>query len=174
MPEDPGDIQAELDHRLRGVDPARIVVAGVGNRMRRDDAIGPVLLDALQGSLPHLIDAGTVPEEYTGVIKRCNPSVIVFLDALDLGTASGTIRILEPEEIADLRRSAHGLSLDLILQYLAGETGAEVFVIGIQYGEVTSEPGLSPGIQEAVRICAGMIRSSILVQKKDIPEENTL
>ena len=49
-------IRTELVSRLGTVDPDRIVVAGVGNRMMGDDAIGPVLLDALHGSLPHLID----------------------------------------------------------------------------------------------------------------------
>lgn len=169
MPGDTGEIRAEIARRLGGTDPGRIVVVGVGNRMRGDDAIGPFLADALRGSLPHLIDAGTVLEEYTGVIKRTNPAIIVFLDALDLGTIPGTIRILEPGEIAEVQRSSHGLSLDLILQYLAEETRAEVFLIGIQYAAVTSEPGLSPGVEKAVESCAEMIRSSIRVQSEEVP-----
>lgn len=154
-------IRTELVSRLGTVDPDRIVVAGVGNRMMGDDAIGPVLLDALHGSLPHLIDAGTAPEEYTGVIKRLNPSVIVFLDALDLGAEPGEIRIIEPDGISQVRGSSHTLSLDLILQYLAEETGADVFIIGLQYAEIGPESGLSPGMEESILKCAGMIRSSI-------------
>ena len=86
---------------------------------------------------------GPAPEEYTGVIKRLNPSVIVFLDALDLGAEPGEIRIIEPDGISQVRGSSHTLSLDLILQYLAEETGADVFIIGLQYAEIGPESGLS-------------------------------
>ena len=143
------------------MDPSRIVLVGVGNRMKGDDAIGPVLLDSLQGFFPHCIDTGNTPEEYTNVIKRLNPSVIIFLDALDLGAAPGEMRIIEPSGITRLRGSTHTLSLDLILEYLKEETRADVFVIGLQYASISAEPGLSPGMDEAVRVCAEAICSSI-------------
>ena len=157
----PGAIRRELTLRLGSLNPDEIIFIGVGNRMKGDDAIGPILLDLLHESFPHRIDAGVAPEEYTSQIKRLKPSAIVFLDALDLGSHPGEIQIIESEEITRLRGSTHTLSLDLILEYLTEETGADVFVIGIQYARIDDEPGLSPGIEDSIRECAALIHSSI-------------
>ncbi|MDD1729985.1 MAG: hydrogenase maturation protease [Methanospirillum sp.] len=163
----PGTIWSELSLRLGSLDPDEIIFVGVGNRMKGDDAIGPILLDLLHESFSHRIDAGVAPEEYTSVIKRLKPSAIVFFDALDLGSLPGEIQIIEPEEIARFRGSTHTLSLDLILEYLAEETGADVFVIGIQYARIHDEPGLSPGIEYSIRECAALIYSSITATNEE-------
>ena len=147
-----------LAKRLGRIDPNKIVVVGVGNRMRGDDVIGPILLDSLQEVLPHLIDAGATPEEYMSIIKRLNPEIIIFLDALELGFPPGTIHIVEMDAIFPNYENTHGLSLDVLLQYLSEETGADVFIIGIQYGQISHIPGLSPEMKESIKVCAELIQ----------------
>ena len=67
----------------------------------------PALVDLLSGNIPHTVDAGVTPEEYTGVIRRLNPSVIVFLDAADFGAEPGQMKIIMPEEVSEVRISIH-------------------------------------------------------------------
>ena len=153
--------QTLLTKRLEGIDPEKIVVVGVGNRMRSDDAIGLVLLDALRDVLFHLIDAGTTPEEYLSIIKRLDPEVIIFLDALERGFPPGTICIVEKGDILPHHENSHYLSLNILLEYLIMETGADVFIIGIQYGTISFGSGLSPEVEEGVLICAKIMREVI-------------
>jgi hydrogenase maturation protease len=149
--------QTLLTKRLEGIDPKRVVVVGVGKRMRGDDAVGLVLLDTLRDVLFHLVDAGNTPEEYLSIIKRLDPHVIIFLDALDRGLPPGTICLVEKDDIQPRYESSHNLSLDILLEYLACETGADVFVVGIQYGTISFGSGLSPEVEESVLICARVI-----------------
>lgn len=124
-----------------------------------DDGIGPVLLDLLKDHVPHAIDAGITPEEYTGVIRRLAPSVIIFLDAVDWGAAPGRMKIVEKEEISRVRMGIHKISLEILMEYLREETGADVFILGVQPVVVAQSPGLSPESGRAVRHCAGVLRS---------------
>ncbi|WOX55465.1 MULTISPECIES: hydrogenase maturation protease [unclassified Methanoculleus] len=132
---------------------------GVGNRMWGDDGIGSVLLDSIKDHVRHAIDAGITPEEYTGIIKRFDPSVIVFLDAVDWGADPGRITIVEREEVSWVRMGIHKISLEILMEYLQEETGADVFIIGIQPAVVAQSSGLSPESSQAVRHCAGVILS---------------
>lgn len=157
-----------LRDRLGSTEPDRIVFVGVGNRMRGDDAVGPVLLDLLSGHVPHLLDAGVTPEEYTGIIKRLKPEVIIFLDAIDFGAVQGQLRIIEMEQISQYRGSTHKISLDVLMEYLKQETGADVFLIGVQHASISDLAGLSPGMDTAIKACAEVIRSAI----KSDPEKN--
>lgn len=127
--------------------------------MRGDDGIGPVLLDLLRDHVHHAIDAGATPEEYTGVIRRLDPSVIIFLDAVDRGADPGRITIVEKGEVSQVRMGIHKISLEILMEYLREETGADVFIIGIQPAVAAQSPGLSPESGRAVRQCAGVILS---------------
>jgi len=161
MHSSPCTLEIHLKERLRGIDPEKIVVVGVGNRMRGDDALGLVLLDALKGVFSHLIDAGTTPEEYLSIIKRRNPEVIIFLDAIERDLPPGTICIIERDDILPQHECSHHLSLDILLQYLALETGADVFIIGITVETISPVFGLSSEVKESISICADIIRSAI-------------
>jgi len=162
MVSDQTSFRDALSRRLGMVCKDKVVLVGVGNRLRGDDGLGPVLVDQLKTSLPHCIDTGDTPEEYSGVIKRLHPSVIVFIDAVYGDAAPGEVCLLDIEEIARIRICIHKLALDILMDYLMQETGADVFLIGIQPAKLTSSSDLSPEIDEAVRSCASMIRSVLI------------
>ena len=84
-------LQTDLSRRFRDKGPDSIVFVGVGNRLRGDDGIGPVLIDMLRGRVAHAIDAGIRPENYTSAIKRLKPAVIVFIDAVKFEEPSAGI-----------------------------------------------------------------------------------
>jgi hydrogenase 3 maturation protease len=151
-----------LSRRLGMVCIDKVVILGVGNRLRGDDGLGPVLVDQLKTSLPHCVDTGETPEEYSGLIKRLHPSAIVFVDAVYGDAAPGEVCLIDIEDIAQIRICIHKLALDILMDYLRQETGADVFLIGIQSARLTSSSGLSPEIDEVVRRCAGIIRSILI------------
>lgn len=152
-------MRASLADRLRNTHPDQMVFVGVGNRGRGDDAIGPLLLDGLSGYAPHLIDAGVTPEEYTGVIKRMKPEIIIFFDGVDFGADPGMMNLVEIDELSGFHTNTHKLSLDILMDYLKQETGADVFLIGLQYARLSYTSGLSEGMDTSIQECVDIIRS---------------
>jgi hydrogenase 3 maturation protease len=156
------DLERKLKTRLSGIPADRIVFVGAGNRSRGDDAIGPLIIDMLVGCVPHAIDAGPSPENVTGAIKKLKPAVIVLIDALifkDL--PPGAPQIVEIDDIRHLGESTHTLSLDVVMEYLKMETGADVFMIGIQPKRIADGEGLSQGIEQAIKKVVVCIRRSL-------------
>ena len=136
-----------LRNRLQG----KVLILGIGNPLRGDDAAGPELIRRLSNSsLPTvkpmlLLDVGEVPENYLGKIVKERPDTIVLVDAVDLGASPGTVRVVGKDDIRAEFLSTHSASLNMVAEYIEQETSADVFVLGIQpenlgFGEEISEP----------------------------------
>jgi len=136
-----------LRNRLQG----RVLILGIGNPLRGDDAAGPELIRRLSSSsLPTvkpmlLLDVGEVPENYLGKIVKERPDTIVLVDAVDLGASPGTVRVVGKDDIRAEFLSTHSVNLNMVAEYIEQETSADVFVLGIQpetlgFGEEISEP----------------------------------
>jgi hydrogenase 3 maturation protease len=95
----------------------------VGNRDGGDDAIGPYVFDRLQQehtTIP-LLDCGTIPENYTGVVKRYKPTTLVLIDAVEMGVPPGEMRIIPKQKIGTMHICTHGIPLSILIQYLEKE-----------------------------------------------------
>lgn len=137
---------------LEGIPGGNLCLVGVGNRLRGDDAAGPLLVDGLDGNIrAACIDAGVAPENYLEKIVACDPETVLFIDALDFGGAAGETRVFRPDELAVRGISSHAPSLGLACEYLKLRCGARILVLGIQPESVRlgEEPG--PAILEAVK-----------------------
>lgn len=151
-------LQTDLSHRFQDKGRDQIVFVGVGNRMRGDDGIGPVLIDMLKDRVSHAIDAGFTPENYTSTVKRLKPEVIVFIDAVKFDhLPPGYARMLDIEDVEKRRISVHNLSLDVIMGYLKEETGADVFMIGVQPKVIDDMEELTAELELSLPNVAGMI-----------------
>jgi hydrogenase 3 maturation protease len=151
-------LQNDLSRRFRGKNLDHIVFLGVGNRMRGDDGVGPVLIDMLKGCIPGTIDAGSVPENFTSAVKRLDPEAIVLIDAVKFdGYPPGYASMLEIEDVEKRRISVHNFSLDVVMGYLKEETGADVFMIGVQPEVIADCEGLTPELTSSLHLLAGMI-----------------
>lgn len=156
-----GSLAEALKVRLKGIPADRIVFVGVGNRFRGDDAVGPMIIDLLAGIVPHAIDAGSAPENVTGMVKKLKPKVIVLIDALIFKDASpGSAFLVESDEIAQ-KGFSHTLSLDFVMDYLKEDTGADVFLIGVQPGWIGEQEGLSAGMAGKLATVAEAIHRAI-------------
>jgi hydrogenase 3 maturation protease len=156
--DDPLDsLKNELAARLNDIPGDRVVFVGVGNLLRGDDGIGPMVIRLLEGRVPHALDADSVPENYTGAIKRLKPSAVVFIDALDFGSLPGSIKLIEAADVQRYGAGTHNLSLDVSMEYLMHETGADVFLVGVQPERIGEGEGISPSLLEPLKRLADVL-----------------
>lgn len=137
----------EFKENIRKLLKGRIVYMGMGNILRGDDGIGPKVVEALRKKGARAVDAGTVPENYIGPVKRLEPDTIVMIDAVHFGREPGSVELLKRDEILDNSGfSTHSLSPVLVMERLESETGAAVFMLAIQPADITLGAPLSPGV----------------------------
>jgi len=132
-----------------------VVILGVGNTLKGDDAAGPLVCERLSGRVSAtVIDAGAVPENYIGPVLEALPDVLFVVDAVDFGGRPGQIRVCMPEEIRGFAFSTHALSLHLSIELICRETNLEVRVIGIQASGTKLGDCLSPAVRDAAETLA--------------------
>ncbi len=132
------------------IDFERILFIGIGNRDKGDDAIGPVMIDYLMTKgFPNVIDAGTVPENYTGQILQYSPQTLLVFDAVDFGGKPGEWKLFQPEELAGDGFSTHNASLSLFCSYIEQSIPVRIVILGMQPMTLEFEKGLSPAVAEA-------------------------
>jgi len=145
----------------------RILVAGVGNVLRRDDGFGPAVVARLDG-----LPAGTrVVETGIGGVALLQELLaepfdgLVLVDAMDRGAAPGTVFVLEPDvaeapHVADvhLANPARVLSMALTM----GALPRRVAIVGCQPGDA-DELGetLSPAVARAIDTGARLVHETI-------------
>ena len=79
-----------------------------------------------------LINGGSVPENFTGLIKKCNPSHIILIDASLMNLDAGEINIVNKDNIVDISISTHSMSLSYLIKYLELEKDYNILFIGIE------------------------------------------
>lgn len=143
--------------KLRG---SRTVIVGIGNALKGDDAVGPLVCEQLRrmGIGAELIDAGPVPENYIQPIIKKTPQNLLVIDAMDFGAAPGTVRLFRPEQLSTSIWSTHTLSPRIFADMVCRSVQADVYFIGIQparvqLGEPISEQ-VSCAIQKLSRLLA--------------------
>ena len=118
-----------LSNRLKG----KVMIIGVGNPLRGDDAAGPYLIEKLRGQVDAtLLDCEEVPENFLGKIVDSQPDSVVIIDAVHLGASPGAVAILEQDDVDNMSWSTHHTSLQLFMNCVKADTNADVFVLGIQ------------------------------------------
>jgi hydrogenase 3 maturation protease len=138
----------------------RLVIAGVGNSLRRDDGLGVEFVKRLYGKIPRNVlplDCGTVPETYVGPIRRFRPSHILMVDAADLGSEVGSIKLATPEEIVGLALSTHALPLKVFADYLKAETSASIALLAIQPKNTNFGETISPEVDRTLKWVSNVV-----------------
>jgi hydrogenase 3 maturation protease len=143
----------------------------IGNDMRGDDAVGPLIarnLAKLFKNQPEIlvINAETVPENYTGVIRKEKPSHIIFIDAVEMEMDPGYIKLVKYDEIAEYNISTHAMPLSFMIKYLKSFTNAKLLLIGIQPKNMEMSSPISDevktGVEELIRILNNSFNVQIL------------
>jgi hydrogenase 3 maturation protease len=146
----------------------QVVVLGVGNRLRGDDAIGCILCDELQknssASVPDLfvLDCGSTPENYIQPVADSDPTGILVADCCNYGAKPGEFRLFSPEEVDRLTYgllSTHTLPLTLTIEMLLLETRATIGLLGIQPERIEFGEDLSESVRRALPHVVEFVRS---------------
>jgi len=126
-----------------------VVILGIGNPDRGDDGVGPYLAERLAGQVDaEVINCEEIPESYTGVIRELQPDTIIILDAVSMGQKPGAVAVLTHQEVSTAGYSTHSASIGLLMKYLKQQTGAEVFLLGIQPGNTSYASPMTPHIRK--------------------------
>ncbi|MBN2467864.1 MAG: hydrogenase maturation protease [Deltaproteobacteria bacterium] len=142
--------------------PGRVVVLGIGNRLREDDGVGPEVAGQLNerwqkqvGQFPVegeriFVDAGESPEDWFVRILDLKPKVIIAVDAVDLQAEPGSIAVLSVQDLPkSLLCSTHRLPLKSLLT-LWEQSGSKTVVVAIQPERVGFVQGFSRRVKRSI------------------------
>lgn len=122
-----------------GVGERRVVLVGVGNPIRGDDAVGPRIIELLESRPLEnvlLLNTETVPEAFTGKVEAFKPTHVLVIDAANFRGNPGDTRLVKGEEIGGRTLSTHSLSLSIFISLIEESIGIGVLLLGIQPGSI--------------------------------------
>ena len=139
---------------------AKVVFVGMGSEVRGDDAVGVVIINRLVELAASasctsclFINGGNAPENVLGEIRSFQPEIVVFIDAAVIGGAPGAVRVIDTslEKISGVSFCTHSLPLTIIADYIRKAVPCEIFVIGIEPGDMNFRPDcvLTPSVAQA-------------------------
>ena len=144
----------------------RVLVLGVGNTMKGDDGVGPYVAAWLAERGGHretiqAIDCGTTPENYTSLVRRLSPGLLVIVDAAEMGLEAGACRIIPQERAGALGLSTHSMPLSLFVTYVS-DLAARIVIVGIQPRSMGFGGALSPEVEETGQSLVSMLARGTL------------
>ncbi|MFH2145606.1 MAG: hydrogenase 3 maturation endopeptidase HyCI [Candidatus Omnitrophota bacterium] len=140
----------------------RVVIAGIGNILKADDAFGPKLIEMLDSKINAVcIDAATAPENYIGKIAGYRPDTILIADAVFLGKESGACEILEKGDILKCGFTTHDISPAMFMEFLENRTHAKIYMLGVQPENLSLGGEMSSVVKEALKKTAAFLLSTL-------------
>jgi hydrogenase 3 maturation protease len=107
------------------------ILMGIGNPLCGDDGIGPYIARTFQKEGWLVLNCGTAPENFTSILRREKPELVILVDAASLGLPAGEFRSIPPDKIMDVSIGTHGPSLTAFLHFVSSFIPRILF-IGIQ------------------------------------------
>ena len=136
-------------NKLRG---SKTVLVGIGNTLKGDDGVGPLLCRDLTGKIcAELINADTVPENYIHPIIHQKPQSLIIIDAVDFSASAGTIKIFKPDQLGSVAHSTHALSPHLFIDMIRKSIEVDVYFIGVQPAQVGFGQSVCAKVAEAIQ-----------------------
>lgn len=132
-----------------------LLVLGMGNPLRGDDAIGNALAQALEplsepGFQAHAV--GVAIENAMRWIREAADGTILLVDAVyDEALAEGSWSLYPPEQIDSVCHTTHSIPLSLLMAYWRQEVpGLRVCFLGISIRNNAEMAPLTPLLQETL------------------------
>ena len=157
----------ELKNKLQNwlSDARSVVIAGIGNPLRKDDFVGVKIVRNLRGKvtpLIYLLECETVPESFLGPITRFKPTHILLIDAGILNQKPGASELIDSDHIGtETAISTHALPLRIFCEYLAKTTHAKIALLLIQPKDTSFGEGLTAELQQTKKHLANLLSESL-------------
>jgi len=153
------NIEADLKNWLSNAQ--KVVIAGIGNPLRKDDFVGVEIVRNLQNKVSksvYLIECETVPESFIEPITEFRPTHILIIDAAMLNLKSGYSKLIEPSQMMKHPAiSTHALPLRIFCEYLAKTTDAKIALLVIQPKNTDFGEGLTSKLRETATTLTNLL-----------------
>ena len=131
--------------KLRFQEDKKILFAGIGNVLKKDDGVGVYISKRIKdnGNISSITVEVSI-ENYVGKINSLNPDILVLIDAVDLKSVPGTIKLLEINHINDFTFNTHNISLKRLTEFFI----MPVYILGIQPEKIDFGENISYLVEE--------------------------
>ena len=146
------------------------LILGIGNRYRKDDGIGVIVIQKLRDD--NLTNADLIDGSMDGLtlfeyLKNYNQAIVI--DAAHMGVPPGEVKIFSKDEaninIKSDQLSTHGFGLAEVVQLLSAfNIEIKMTIIGVQPLDTSFGEGLTPLIESRVEYITGIIRDLLKQQ----------
>lgn len=149
-------------------DCEKLIVLGVGNELKSDDGVGPFIIKKLKEENIEnkkkllFINAETVPENFTGKIRKEKPTHLIIVDACLMGGEPGDMQIVNKYEFANIGISTHSMSLSFFVRYLEKDTEFGIIFVGIEPETMDWGESPTPKVEKAANEFIETLKEIIL------------
>jgi hydrogenase maturation protease len=151
-----------------GVRPGRVVVIGIGNRYRNDDAAGLEAVRLIRDTAPAGVEVTELEGEPTSLLDAWGDAETVYVvDAVASGGDPGTVYRFEagsePPPAQFRHRGTHALSVADVLElaHALDRLPRRLIAYGIEGEGFGAGLGLSPEVERAVHDAAGRLLAEL-------------
>lgn len=153
--------ELQLNEFLKGYE--KLLILGVGNELKCDDGVGPFIVDNLDEKDNVIcINAKTVPENFTGKIRKEQPSHVIIVDACLMGGEAGDIKIVDKDDFVNIGISTHSMSLSYFVNYLERDNDFKIIFVGIEPETMEFGEELSEKIEKTAFYFINLLKEAIL------------
>ncbi len=153
--------ELQLNEFLKGYE--KLLILGVGNELKCDDGVGPFIVDNLDEKDNVIcINAKTVPENFTGKIRKEQPSHVIIVDACLMGGEAGDIKIVDKDDFVNIGISTHSMSLSYFVKYLERDNDFKIIFVGIEPETMEFGEELSEKIEKTAFYFINLLKEAIL------------
>jgi hydrogenase maturation protease len=156
----------DLRSQLRQILSQRACLLGIGSLDHGDDGFGVPLAQAYAAATANLPDSarasvligGNQPESQLSRLPE-NLDHLVFLDAVDLGAAPGSVVWLDSGEMRARypQVSTRRLGLGLLAQLVESGSRARAWLLGVQPESLRRGAGLSRAVETTLELLRGLL-----------------
>jgi len=143
----------------------RVVLAGIGNSLRKDDFVGVRIVKDLTNKVSRnvfLIECETVPESFIEPIIEFEPTHILLIDASFLNLQPGAVKFIEASKMSSqVPVLTHALPLQLFCEYLTKMTQAKIALLAVQPKNTDFGEGLTPEIEKTAEYLINLLLKTL-------------
>jgi hydrogenase 3 maturation protease len=141
-----------------------LVVIGMGNELRADDAVGLHvirLLKPFRNDRFKVFEGHMTPEVYIGPACASHPTHVLIVDAAELHQTPGSWQVLLPADVEQGFFTTHTIPALEVAAEIQRRCGASVIFLGIEPKSRDISLGLSKECKQASEELARIIRETV-------------